>query len=63
MWRMRRNGTETFLIFLTNFSHYYIDKLLINLAQLISFKLFLGSYRKGGRHKNCIHVGKGGRLA
>ena len=33
MWRMRRNGTETFLIFLTNFSHYFIDsywKILLN---------------------------------
>ena len=37
MWRIRRNGTETFLIFLSNFSYYYIDKLLINLAQLIWF--------------------------
>ena len=37
MWRMRKNGKGTFLIFLTNFSHYFIDELLINLVQRISF--------------------------
>ena len=63
MWRMRRNGTETFLIFLTNFFHYGIDELLTNLAQLISFLVLLGSYQKRRRQKNCIHVGKGGGLA